>query len=63
MKAQKLLKRKKQWQEIQKFPKRKISAEQLSKDLKKRNVLRETFGTIKFKKSVEEMMLETDRYL
>ncbi len=30
---------------------------------KKENVLRETFGTMKFKKSVEKMMKETDREL
>ncbi|HLC60563.1 MAG TPA: AbrB/MazE/SpoVT family DNA-binding domain-containing protein [Candidatus Nanoarchaeia archaeon] len=30
---------------------------------KKSNVLRETFGTMKFKKSTEEMMKETDREL
>jgi len=30
---------------------------------KKGNVLRETFGTMKFKKSVKEMMKETDREL
>lgn len=30
---------------------------------KKRNVLKETFGTMKFKKSVEQMMKETDREL
>ena len=29
----------------------------------KENVLRETFGTMKFKKSVEKMMKETDREL
>lgn len=29
----------------------------------KRNVLRETFGTMKFKKSTEEMMRETDKEL
>ncbi len=31
--------------------------------IKKSNVLRETFGTIKFKKSTEQMMRETDREL
>ena len=30
---------------------------------KKDNVLREVFGTLKFKKSVEEMMRETDELL
>ncbi len=30
---------------------------------KSRNVLRETFGTMKFKKSVEEMMKESDKEL
>lgn len=30
---------------------------------KKKNVLKETFGTMKFKKSVEQMMKETDREL
>ncbi|MDO8508050.1 MAG: AbrB/MazE/SpoVT family DNA-binding domain-containing protein [Nanoarchaeota archaeon] len=31
--------------------------------LKKSNVLRETFGTVKFKKSTEQMMRETDKGL
>ena len=30
---------------------------------KRTNVLRETFGTMKFKKSTDEMMRETDREL
>lgn len=30
---------------------------------KKKNVLRETFGTLKFKKSTEQMMREIDREL
>ena len=30
---------------------------------KKSNVLKETFGTMKFKKSTEEMMKETDKEL
>ena len=35
----------------------------LANKRKKVNVLRETFGTMKFKKSVKEMMKETDRDL
>jgi antitoxin component of MazEF toxin-antitoxin module len=35
----------------------------LMKKEKKKNVLRETFGTMKFKKSVEEIMKEADRDL
>lgn len=35
----------------------------LVKKEKKVNVLKETFGTIKFKKNTEEMMRETDRDL
>ncbi len=31
--------------------------------IKKSNVLRETFGTMKFKKSTEQMMKETDEAL
>ena len=31
--------------------------------IKKGNVLRETFGTMKFKKSIEQMMKETDKEL
>jgi len=31
--------------------------------MKKSNTLRETFGTLKFSKSVEEMMKETDEEL
>ncbi len=32
-------------------------------DIKTQNVLRETFGTFKFKRSVEEMMRDTDKEL
>ena len=35
----------------------------LLKKRQKSNVLKETFGTLKFKKSVEQMMKETDREL
>jgi len=35
----------------------------LMKKERKINVLRETFGTMKFKKSVEQMMHETDKEL
>ena len=36
---------------------------EILKKKKKTNVLRETFGTIKFKKPVEQMMKEMDRDL
>jgi len=42
------------------------NGEEVSVFLKKKqksNVLRETFGTLKFKKSVEQMMKETDQEL
>jgi len=35
----------------------------LMKKNRKANVLRETFGTLKFKKSVEQIMRETDKEL